>query len=73
MVIGIAIVIPFTLGEALLGLEAYFIRDWKTLQVVAHLPLLCEDRVGRIGFLLLALYFQCCLVSTGWFLNQSGG
>lgn len=44
MVIGIAIVIPFTLGEALLGLEAYFIRDWKTLQVVAHLPLLCEDR-----------------------------
>ena len=45
MVIGIAIVIPFTLGEALLGLEAYFIRDWKTLQVVAHLPLLCEDRL----------------------------
>ena len=40
MLIGIAIEIPFALGEALLGLEAYFIRDWKTLQIVAYLPLL---------------------------------
>ena len=42
MLIGIAIEIPFALGEALLGVEAYFIRDWKTLQIVAYLPLLCK-------------------------------
>ena len=24
----------------LLGLEAYYIRDWRTLQMVAYLPLL---------------------------------
>eukprot|EP00092_Neocalanus_flemingeri_P041716 GFUD01045437.1.p1 GENE.GFUD01045437.1~~GFUD01045437.1.p1 ORF type:complete len:591 (+),score=155.94 GFUD01045437.1:56-1828(+) len=47
MLIGIAIEIPFALGEALLGIEAYFIRDWKTLQIVAYLPLL----------LLLGLYW----------------
>jgi len=40
MLIGIAIEIPFALGEALLGAEAYFIRDWTTLQIVAYLPLL---------------------------------
>jgi len=38
--IGIAIEIPFALGGALLGLGAYFFRDWTTLQWVAHLPLL---------------------------------
>ena len=38
--IGIAIEIPFALGEMLLGLEAYYIRDWRTLQMVAYLPLL---------------------------------
>ena len=42
MLIGIAIEIPFALGEALLGIEAFFIRDWKTLQMVAYLPLLCK-------------------------------
>ena len=42
MLIGFAIEIPFALGEALLGVEAYFIRDWTTLQIVAYLPLLCE-------------------------------
>eukprot|EP00090_Calanus_glacialis_P003552 TRINITY_DN1261_c0_g1_i5.p1 TRINITY_DN1261_c0_g1~~TRINITY_DN1261_c0_g1_i5.p1 ORF type:complete len:603 (-),score=150.76 TRINITY_DN1261_c0_g1_i5:95-1903(-) len=47
MLIGIAIEIPFALGEALLGVEAYFIRDWTTLQIVAYLPLL----------LLLGLYW----------------
>merc|ERR1719431_1630426 len=47
MLIGIAIEIPFALGEALLGFEAYFIRDWTTLQIVAYLPLL----------LLLGLYW----------------
>ena len=42
MLIGIAIEFPFALGEALLGVEAYFIHDWTTLQIVAYLPLLCE-------------------------------
>ena len=43
MLIGIAIEIPFALGEALLGFEAYFIRDWTTLQIVAYLPLICKN------------------------------
>ena len=48
MLIGIAIEIPFALGEALLGFEAYFIRDWTTLQIVAYLPLICENIIrGR--------------------------
>ena len=33
MIIGIAIEIPFAMGEMLLGLEAYLIGDWITLQV----------------------------------------
>merc|ERR1719431_2358172 len=40
MLVGIAIEIPFAIGEAILGVEAIFIRDWGTLQVVAYLPLL---------------------------------
>jgi len=40
MLIGIAIEIPFAIGEIILGIEAYFIRDWTTLQIVAYLPLL---------------------------------
>ena len=40
MLSGIIIEIPFALGELLLGLEAYFIRDWVTLQIVAHLPVI---------------------------------
>merc|ERR1712223_333894 len=28
----------FALGEILLGLEAYYIRDWYTLQLVSYLP-----------------------------------
>merc|ERR1719394_720080 len=40
MLIGITIEVPFALGEALLCMEAFFIRDWPTLQMVAYLPLL---------------------------------
>jgi len=40
MLIGIAIEIPFAIGEALLGIEAMIFRQWQTLQIVAYLPLL---------------------------------
>ena len=40
MLSGLIIEIPFALGELVLGLEAYFIRDWVTLQLVAHIPVL---------------------------------
>ena len=40
MLTGIVIEIPFAMGELLLAFEAYFIRDWKTLQIVAYLPML---------------------------------
>jgi OCT family organic cation transporter-like MFS transporter 4/5 len=30
--IGIAINFPFAVGELILGLEAYLVRDWRTLQ-----------------------------------------
>ena len=40
MLSGLIIEIPFALGELVLGLEAYFIRDWVTLQLVAHTPVL---------------------------------
>ena len=45
MLTGIAIEIPFAIGEALTGVEAFFIRDWKTLQIVAYLPLLCKYKL----------------------------
>lgn len=38
MMIGIVIEVPFALGEILLGIEAFYIRDWYTLQLVAYLP-----------------------------------
>ena len=38
--LGIAINIPFALGEMLLGLEAFFIRDWMHLQLVAYAPII---------------------------------
>ena len=47
MMVGIGINIPFALGEFLLGLEAYFIRDWRTLQMVAHGPLIALIMVGH--------------------------
>ena len=37
---GIAIEIPFALGELVLGLEAYLVRDWRELQMLAYAPLL---------------------------------
>ncbi len=38
--IGIALNIPFAIGEMILGLEAYFIRDWFNLQLVAYAPII---------------------------------
>ncbi len=40
MLVGIAIEIPFALGEALIGVEAMVFRDWRVLQLVAYLPLI---------------------------------
>jgi hypothetical protein len=40
MFTGIIIEVPFALGELLFAFEAYFIRDWFTLQLVAYLPLI---------------------------------
>ena len=47
MMVGIGINIPFALGELLLGLEAFFFRDWRTLQMVAHGPLIALLMVGQ--------------------------
>ena len=33
----------FSLGEVILGIEAFFVRDWRWLQILAHLPLLGKD------------------------------
>ena len=38
MFVGILIGIPFPIGEFFLGMEAYYIRDWKILQVATSLP-----------------------------------
>ena len=45
--IGVAIEIPFAIGQGVLGMEAYFVRDWRALQILAHLPLLGE-RITKI-------------------------
>jgi hypothetical protein len=55
MLVGIAIEIPFAIGEGVLGIEAFIVRwsvgffpltvgprDWRTLQMVAYLPMLGE-------------------------------
>ena len=34
MLVGIAIEIPFALGEAVLGVEAVLVRNWRDLQVL---------------------------------------
>ena len=34
MLVGIAIEIPFALGEAVLGVEAVLVRSWRDLQVI---------------------------------------
>jgi len=38
MLVGMLIMIPFAVGELVLGLEAYLFRDFFTLQLVAHTP-----------------------------------
>ncbi|XP_023325049.1 organic cation transporter protein isoform X2 [Eurytemora carolleeae] len=55
MLMGIAFVIPFAVGEAVFGIEAYLIREWQILQIVAYLPIA----------LLLAVYW-CVPESVRW-------
>ena len=43
MLVGIAIEIPFAIGEAVLGIEAVIVRNWRGLQILAYLPLLGND------------------------------
>jgi len=40
MLIGIAYGIPFALGEAIHGLQAFLLRDWFPLQIVAYSPII---------------------------------
>ena len=47
MVLGVAIMIPFSMGEVALGLAAYLVRDWRLLQIVTHLPLLGGLDINR--------------------------
>ena len=35
---GIMIEVPFALGEAMVGVAAYFIRDWRWLQATVTVP-----------------------------------
>ena len=35
---GILIEIPFAVGEALVGVIAYFVRDWRWIQAIATAP-----------------------------------
>ena len=33
----------FSLGEVILGVEAFIVRDWRSLQILAYLPLLGKE------------------------------
>ena len=48
MLMGIAVVIPFAIGEAVLGIEAYLIREWQILQIVAYLPIACKNKIQGV-------------------------
>ena len=71
MLIGVAIMIPFALGEASLGLAAYLVRDWKLLQIITHLPLLGRRRsnVGSVD----SVQYQGSSSCTGWCPSLPGG
>jgi hypothetical protein len=47
MLVGIIIEIPFAIGELLLGLEAYYLRDFFPLQLVKKCHFVCFNTVLR--------------------------
>ena len=53
--------IPFALGELLLGLEAWLVRDWVDLQLVAHAPVLALTSLAWL-----------CPESVRWLLTKAG-
>ena len=60
-VLTVGIDIPFAIGEMILGVEAYFLRDWRVLQMVAHAPII-----------LLATVYWLCPESVRWCLAKVG-
>ena len=65
---GVAIEIPFALGQAVLGVEAFIFRDWRILQIVSHLPL-----IGRISSIPLYVYIFLisALLGLYWVIPES--
>ena len=53
--------IPFALGELLLGVEAFFVRDWVDLQLLAHGPVLVLTSLAWV-----------CPESVRWLLAKGG-
>ncbi len=66
MLIGIAIEIPFALGELLLGLEAYIFRDWRTLQVRGGIRV--EKESPKMLVLQMVAYGPLIVLLVLWFL-----
>jgi hypothetical protein len=67
MLIGIAIEIPFALGEALLGIEANLSM---TGQIVAYLPFLCEN-ILQIFILINTVSIVLVLLGLYWLVPES--
>ena len=45
---GIAIQIPWSIGGLLVGLAAWFVRDWQALQLLLHVPIVGLLALGLV-------------------------